>query len=178
MYFIRNVQMKPHIFALFALFVSVSASAAYVDGTAGYLLDSEDMMYSGRLGTEMFTSGVLSHNAEIEVGFIDESEGVVDVSVIPLMANYRLETPIVGDFFFSGGAGAGVANIDVEFPGIEENKTTFVMQVFAGVGYTLSPELQLMLSARYFWVDDITIRNNRVEVGDDVAVEAGARFRF
>ncbi|MDD4349180.1 MAG: outer membrane beta-barrel protein [Opitutales bacterium] len=170
--------MKSHILSVFALFASLSASAAYLDGTVGYLQDSEDMIYTGRIGTEMFTSGVLAHNAEIEVGFIDESEGVVDVSVIPLMANYRLETPIVGDFFFSGGAGAGVANIDVEFPGIEENKTTFVMQVFAGVGYTLSPELQFMLSARYFWVDDITIRQNRIEMGDDVAVEAGARFRF
>ena len=51
-------------------------------------------------------------------------------------------------------------------------------QVFAGIGYDVTPNFQVYGGARYIWVDNTDLLGVSVDPGDDVAFEIGARFRF
>ena len=178
--------MKKQIaFAGFALAASQLAAGVYVGASGGYLLDAEEEFFTARLGFDVGEATSIRHGLEVEVGFVSESDSAgdysADIDVIPVFANYRatFTGKSVEPFI---GAGAGFANIDLEGSGgevsVSDSDTPFALQAFGGVEFNVASGFSLHATVRYLWIDDAEFFGYDVEIGDDVALEVGATFRF
>jgi outer membrane protein W len=162
--------------------LAASARAVIVGAEAGYLLDSEEEYLSARLGFELKAAGPASHQLELEVGYTDDHAGSFKADLLPVTLNYRLQTASTGKFGYYFGAGAGFARATID--GVSINGPvrlrdhSFAAQAFAGVTYQVGPSTNLSLGAKYIWVDDMEFVGSTVEVGDDVAIQAGFTFKF
>jgi len=153
-------------------------STWFAGGSVGYLIDSEEELYTLHLGTTFAQSGPLSHSLFVEVGYSEVDESPVELEFIPVALNYKLDYQFGGGFSFYAGAGIGAAFQDVEVFGASDDSVEFMAQAFAGVGYDISESFQIYGGARYIWIDDTELLGVSVDSGDDVALEIGARFRF
>lgn len=167
---------------LIATGLAASAQAVIIGADAGYLLDSEEEYFSARLGFELKANGPASHQLELEVGYTDEKDSGLKADLLPVTLNYRLQTAGSGKLGYYFGAGAGIARASIDgvslFGPVRLRDTSFAAQAFAGVTYQVGPSTALSLGAKYIWVDDMTFVGSTVEVGDDVAIQAGFTFRF
>jgi opacity protein-like surface antigen len=152
--------------------------AWFAGGSVGYLIDSEEALYTLHLGTTFAQSGPLSHSLFAEVGYSEVDESPVELEFIPVTLNYKLDYQFGGGFSFYAGVGAGAAFQDVEVFGASDDSVEFMAQAFAGIGYDISESFQIYGGARYIWIDDTELLGVSVDSGDDVALEIGARFRF
>ena len=167
---------------LIATGLAASAQAVIIGADAGYLFDSEEEYLSARLGFELKANGPASHQLELEVGYTDEEEGALKADLLPVTLNYRFHTTGTGKFGYFAGLGAGFARASIDgvsiFGPVRLRDTSFAAQGFAGVTYQVGPSTTLNLGAKYIWVDDMTFVGSTVEVGDDVAIQAGFTFKF
>jgi opacity protein-like surface antigen len=159
---------------------SAFAASPYVGASAGYLIDSEDELFSVRIGAAVAQSAGLSHNIEGEVAFSSLSESGINLDLLPVMANYRLTGPVGTQtkLGFYAGAGLGATRVKLSGWGYDDNSWAFAAQAFGGIAYNVSPKAALTVGARYLWIDDVTLGGISAEVGDDVALEVGIRFQF
>lgn len=158
---------------------SAFAASPYVGASAGYLIDLEEHFFSARLGSDVAQAQGLIHSIEAEIGIATEKEFGATADFIPVMGNYRIASDLSQNpFGFFAGAGLGTARIMVSGYGLEDSAWTFAVQVFAGVEYKVTTAFSLTLGARYIWIDEVKLLGTSVDVGDDVALEAGIRFRF
>ncbi len=171
--------MKKLLLALLAAGFAVSAQAVIVTGfSVGYLTDSKEAYYAGRIGTELKADTAVTHIAELEIGYTSDSEGGASASILPVTVNYRAQFP--GNNVFGGyvGGGLGTARSRVSGYGLSDSNWSFAYQLFAGVSFKLSPSASFNVGARYIWIDDVKLLGMKIDVGDDTAIEAGFHFRF
>lgn len=176
-----------------ALLIGLEASAhgVVVGLETGYLTDNQDAYYSARVGYEWKADESISHQVEVEIGYTKHSEpsafgfsiGNAETKIQPVTLGYRLaltRTEKLGYYF---GAGAGMAWVDLRFPGsglpwISASDEVLALQGFGGVTYKLTPQTALNLGLKYLWLGDFKDRGISAEVGDDLAVMVGVSFRF
>jgi opacity protein-like surface antigen len=171
--------------------LATTAHAVIVGLETGYLTDNQDAYYSARLGGEWKASDALSHQAEIELGYTKHSErssfgfsiGNSETKIKPLTLNYRLAVTRTEKLGYYFGAGAGMAWVDLGFPGsglpwISASDEVLTLQCFGGITYQPTPGAALHLGLKYLWLGDFKDRGISAEVGDDLAVTAGVSFRF
>jgi opacity protein-like surface antigen len=176
--------MKKILFTLLlAASVAASSRGAVIVGTdVGYLFDSEEAYYAGRLGFEFHGDSAASHQLEVEVGYTESRVAGGEASLLPVTLNYRFVTGTTGAWGYYAGLGAGFARTHVNGVstggGVRLRDESFAAQAFAGVEYRLTPVVALTAGLRYIWVEDVTLASTRVEVGDDVAASVGLRFKF
>jgi outer membrane protein W len=175
--------MKKILTSLFIITgLAASAQAVIIGADAGYLLDSEEEYLSARVGFELKASGPSSHQLELEVGYTDENEGSLNADLLPVTLNYRLHIAGSNKLGYYVGLGAGFARASID--GVSINGAvrlrdhSFTAQGFAGLAYQVGPSTTLSLGAKYIWVDDMEFVGSTVEVGDDLAVQAGFTFKF
>lgn len=169
------------LLTLLLLTAATSAFAArpYVGASAGYWIDSEDNYFAARIGTTVAQATGLTHNLEVEVGFTSLGESGIDLDMLPVMANYRLISERdQSKFGFYAGAGLGGTRLDVSGFGVSDENWAFSVQAFGGVEYKIAPKVALTAGVRYLWIDDANFFGTNTEVGDDVGLEVGIRFRF
>lgn len=177
--------MKKYIIASL-LFITggvvASAQTVVAGADVGYLVDSEAEYLTARLGFEFKTSGPMSHQLGLEIGFTDDKESGVTADLLPVTANYRLAVAGAQRFGWYAGFGLGFARARID--GVSTNgpvrlsDNAFAAQGFAGITYQVGPSTALTLGARYIWIDDVNFAGTSFEVGDDLALSAGFNFRF
>jgi opacity protein-like surface antigen len=162
--------------AILATFTAAFAAQAqiYTGAGIGYLIDAEEEYFTARLGFQVAERGSLAHGLEVEVGFLTESEGGAKLDLVPVMANYRGSVTINDKLgiYFGGGAGASFFRVSTRWGSVRDE--AFSVQGFGGVEFRPTPNVSLLGGLRYLWIDDVW----GVEVGDDVAIEVGIKFRF
>lgn len=168
------------IVSLFLIAASCAASASALNfgASAGYLVDSEDVYFAARGGLTLKATSAVIHSAELEVGYYEDSESGVTLSLMPVTLNYRAEFTNAGKFSPFVGAGAGLARVEAKGFSLKDSDTPFAVQAFAGVSYHATEAVSLNVAARYIWVDDADLFGASGEVGDDVALEVGISFKF
>ena len=169
------------LLTLILLSAATTAFAAnpYVGASVGYLVDSEEPIFTARLGTDVAQVKGLTHSLEVEVSLVTETESGVTIDLVPAMMNYRFSGPISqgrSNFYFGGGA--GFSRLKAHGFGAKVSDWSFSFQAFAGIEHKLSPALTFVVGARYIWIDDFTISGIDIEAGDDVALEVGLRYQF
>lgn len=170
-------------FLFLACGLAASAQTLVTGADIGYLLDSEETYYSGRVGLVLPVSGAYTHQVELEVGYADSRAASFKADLMPVTLNYRLSgttgSQRVGWFV---GAGAGYARASLDGVGIAGpvrlHDTMFAAQAFTGVTYQATRNLALNVGARYIWADDANFAGTNLKVGDDVALSAGFSLKF
>jgi len=175
------------ISTLAALAVAASASAAYISAGVGYLVDAEEAILTVRGGipfnvTQTEKLGALAHNAELEVGYLEQSEIGVKVETLPVYLNYRAEFKKEGWAPYAG-AGLGFARVRGTASGYfgtaSATDTSFTFQVFLGTHYNFTESSALQLGARYVWLDEVDFGYGLIAPSsDDLVLEVGYSFRF
>lgn len=154
------------------------ASALNFGASAGYLVDSENVYFAARGGLTPKATSTVIHSAELEVGYYEDSEGGLTISLMPVTLNYRAEFSNTGKFSPFVGVGAGMARVEAKGFSLQDSDTPFAVQAFAGVSYHATETVSLNAAARYLWVDDADLFGVSGEVGDDDALEVGISFKF
>ena len=180
----------------------------FAGASAGYLLDFEEDMYHGHIGVDLPVRGAWRHSIFAEVGwtetdesFIYEPDGIAtvdsDLDILPVTLNYKLERDFSSGLNVYFGAGAGIAYVDYEStinqppgftPGVVNNSgddTVFAAQIFAGLGYDVTPNFEVYGGARWIYIDDADTGSfapapspGATAFDDDVLIEAGLRYNF
>jgi len=151
----------------------------FIGGSGGYFFDNEEDYWTLHFGMKLAESGPVTHSLYVE-GLYTEWESTlgVDSQIIPVTLNYKFDYAFNEKFSFYAGVGAGAAFIDNDVFGFSDDSVEFTAQVFAGLGYDVTPNFQLYSGLRWLWVDDSNVGGFNVETGDDVGVELGLRFKF
>lgn len=175
--------MKKLLLLLPLLAAAAAPAQTFVTGAdVGYLLDSEEAYYTGRLGLQLKANESYAHFLEAEVGYTKSTEAGGDASLLPVTLNYRLQGATTGAFSYYVGAGAGFARVRADGVSINGpvrlHDTSFAAQGFAGITYQATPSVALNVGAKYIWIDDAKLAGTPVKVGDDVALSAGLTFKF
>lgn len=175
--------MKKLLLLLPLLAAAAASAQTFVTGAeVGYLFDSEETYYSGRLGVVLPVSGPYTHQVEVEVGYADSRAASFKADLLPVTLNYRLAGTGPGKFGWFAGAGAGFARAGLDGVGIAGpvrlRDTMFAAQAFTGVTYQFTPAAAAHVSAKYIWADDANFAGTRLKIGDDVALTAGLSIRF
>lgn len=179
----QTYRMKKLIISLFLASGLAATAQTFVTGAeVGYLLDSEETYYSGRVGWQFKANETYAHQLELEVGYADSRAASFKADLTPVTLNYRLSSVTSGNFGYYVGAGAGWARASLDGVGIAGpvrlHDTVFAAQGFAGVTYQATPAIGLTLGAKYIWADDASFVGTRLKVGDDLALSAGFSIRF
>ena len=150
----------------------------FIGGSAGYLLGSEEEFYTLHLGMKIAESGPVSHSLYIEGAYTELTALGVDSEIIPVTLNYKMDYYFTDRASFYAGAGAGAAFVNNDVLGFSDDSVELTAQIFAGFGYDVTSNFQLYTGARYVWVDDSELRGGAVEIGSDIGLELGMRFKF
>lgn len=150
----------------------------FVGGSVGYLIDNEEAIYTLHVGAKVAQSGPITHSLFLEGGYTEFDESFVTSEIIPVTLNYKLDYNFTDAFSLYGGVGVGAAFIDNETFGFSDDSVELTAQAFIGVGYDVTSNFQIYTGARYIWVDDSNFFAAPIDIGDDVAVELGLRFKF
>lgn len=162
-------------------FLSVStlpASAIYIGASAGYFFDAEDEFYAVRVGVPGDESGRFSHNFELEALTLSFSDSGLSMRLRPITANYRGIFSLNESLGIYAGVGLGFANVRVSFDGGRQSDVAFSGQVFAGALFNVTSDIQVGAGLRYVNVDEVKLFGVQDRVGDDIAVELTAGYRF
>lgn len=150
----------------------------FIGGSAGYLMDSEEEFYTLHLGMKIAESGPVTHSLFIEGAYTELTALGIDSEIIPVTLNYKLDYYFTDRLSFYAGAGAGAAFVNNDVLGFSDDSVELTAQIFTGFGYDVTSNFQLYTGARYVWVDDWEFRGGAVEIGADLGLELGMRFKF
>lgn len=180
----------------------------FAGASAGYLADYGEEMYHVHFGVDLPYQGPCRHSLFLEAGWTGADDtfllpitfsdsqltAVLDteVEIVPLTFNYKFERRFGEKFGCYLGAGAGLAFVDYTgtagFIGggggvarTSESDTVFAAQIFGGVVYNVTEQIELYGGARWIYIDETSINAPAVGVDileDDVLVEAGFRVNF
>jgi len=165
------------LLALLGIASAASAATPYVGANVGYLVDSQDPLFTTRVGAEFAKQDKLTHSAELEIGFLRDSEYGVDLDVVPVMANYRLGIGLSQKVSLELGAGVGMSFTKLKYYG-SSNDTAFTYQGLVGVNFALTEKTSLGLGARYLNIGETTLHGITDDLGDDLSIELGLKFKF
>ena len=69
-----------------------AANAGYFGTSVGYLVDGEDEVLAVQLGFPLSQSASGTHNIEVELAYISDSEDSASIDLTPVMLNYVYKT--------------------------------------------------------------------------------------
>lgn len=110
-----------------------------------------------------------------------------DLDIIPITANVKFERAITGNLnaYFGGGLGMARVGLDLNvgsFGNYSDSDWVFYSQVFGGLGYNVTPNIEVYGGARWIYMSDADLGdggyNATLELGSDCLLELGARFKF
>lgn len=161
---------------LLTLTAAVAAQAQFYAGAGvGYLIDSEEEYFNARLGYTVAERASISHAVELDVGLLTESVLGADIDVVPVLVNYRGTAAINEKLNVYFGAGAGLSFVDVSVSGWgSDSDQGFTLQALTGLEFKASDSVSINAGLRYLWIDEVW----DIDMGDDVGVELGVKFRF
>lgn len=102
----------------------------------------------------------------------------VELDVMPLTLNYKLERSVGTNLSVYLGAGAGIAFVDLEAGALSVDDEVFYAQVFGGGLYQVSEAVELFAGLRWIYMDDASFGGVDFALEDDVLAELGARINF
>ncbi len=186
----------------------------FAGATAGYLLENDEEMYTAHIGVDLPNQlGGWDQAIYLEVGYteldscinnsqstvgdslvnsvsnsISTSEwggsGCLDMEIIPVTLNYKLEKQVSQSLNAYCGLGAGIAFIDAEITGLgSDDDTVFYAQLFGGVLYNVNSSWELYAGARVIYFEDDGLVSDLESIGFDIEntdylVEIGTRHNF
>lgn len=169
------------LLTLILLGAATSAFGAnlYTGASVGYLVDSKEAYFTGRIGYDIAKTNTLIHSVEAEIGYMSDTEYGATLDITPLMANYRLTGPISSSkFSFYAGGGIGSTRAKLKYASYRDSSWAFTAQGFGGVEYALTPTVSVSAGGRYLWIGDATLGSVSDQLGDDFSWEVGIRFKF
>lgn len=162
----------------------------FIGGSAGYLVDYEEEIYTLQLGAKspwiyggwsvaLFAEGAWTENDDALMGA--PPFGVdAELDLIPITFNVKFEHLISGGLSAYVGGGLGSTYLDVDFNTPTGNNHAddwvFSAQVFVGLAYHVNDHFELFGGARWLYFDDPDF--NGVTLDDDIMAEGGLRFHF
>jgi opacity protein-like surface antigen len=165
----------------------------FVGGTAGYLTEAEEEMYTLQVGANSpWAFGKWSVALYGEAGWTENEDSLAfapplpgndddDLDIIPLTFNAKFEHIITGGLsaYVGGGLGAAYVTADFDAPFGDSDSAddwVFTAQVFAGLAYHFNDMVELFGGARWIYFEDPDFTG--VSLDDDVVAELGLRFHF
>ncbi|NDV61969.1 porin family protein [Puniceicoccales bacterium CK1056] len=158
-------------------FQSVQAGA-YLGAGVGYMIDSEEELLTVHFGYEVAKKGKVSHNVEIEIGHVEDSEMGVDLEINPLMLNYRAVNTENNSYDLYFGLGIGTSNVDVDVFGISDDDNVLTVQAMVGMDFKLNQTASLRLGYRYLYLESVELFDYDLDDLDDHLVEVGLIVKF
>ncbi|BCU77272.1 hypothetical protein llg_19870 [Luteolibacter sp. LG18] len=175
----------------------------FIGGSAGYLVDFEEPLYTGHIGVDTpWKVGGWDVALYLEAGYTDKDQttSVIDpnvvvavvrtpltaeLEVIPLTFNVKLERQLTGNLNAYFGGGIGVAFTDFSAraafsPGpvpsinVSQDDTVFAAQLFAGLIYNFTPNFEVYGGARWIYIDS----GNNIPSGLDVDFDSDFDFEL
>ena len=165
----------------------------FAGGTVGYLIENEEEMYTAHIGVDLPNQlRGWDQAIYLEVGYIEfewcmnDQEGsasnrlCLDIEIIPVTLNYKLEKQVSQSLNAYCGLGAGMAFIDAEVTGVgSADDTVFCAQLFGGVLYNVNSSWELSAGARVIYFEDDDLESIGIDIENtDYLVEIGARHNF
>ena len=165
----------------------------FAGGTVGYLIENEEEMYTAHIGVDLPNQlRGWDQAIYLEVGYIEfercmnDQQGVastrlcLDIEIIPVTLNYKLEKQVSQSLNAYCGLGAGMAFIDAEVTGVgSADDTVFCAQLFGGVLYNVNSSWELYAGARVIYFEDDDLESIGIDIENtDYLVEIGARHNF
>jgi opacity protein-like surface antigen len=182
----------------------------FAGGSVGYLTNLEEPMYNIHLGATnscwKFSGWDVSMFGEVGYTSTDESfydpyrpfsnnfyDIDVDVDIIPVTFNVKLERAISGNLSSYIGAGIGAAYISLDansqdpFGDDSDSTWVFTGQVFAGLIYKVNPSFEIYGGARWIYFSDPDFSVNygidpqnvdSLVENNDCLLEIGLRYNF
>ncbi len=117
-------------------------------------------------------------------GFIDGLGGfgafseTVDLDILPVTLNIKLERNLVAGLAVYGTAGAGYAFSNIEIDGDGERDGGFYAQASAGLLYNINESFEVYGGGRWLYLESVGIGDTDIELDNDFAWEAGVRYNF
>jgi opacity protein-like surface antigen len=181
----------------------------FLGGSVGYLTQAEEPMYNLHVGVTNSCWNLFGFNASLfgEVGYTEEDDSSnhllfipnrrrggtfvtlsdkVDMNIVPVTLNFKLERALVGNLNAYFGAGLGVSWVDMDrdvsngFSTVSSSESdwVFTSQVFAGLGYNVTQNCEIYGGARWLYLSNSKVGNQTVSLGSDCLLELGARYKF
>jgi hypothetical protein len=113
----------------------------------------------------------------LEVGYRRLEFLNAEQEIIPVTLNYKLERPLFGALSLSAGAGAGVTFYEIS-GGVSAEHEVFWGQVFGGLVYDITQQIELFAGVRGLFLDEVEINGFTTQSGDDLPWEVGGRSNF
>jgi len=115
-----------------------------------------------------------------------------DLTIVPITANVKFERQVTGNLNAYFGAGLGLAWVDEDLSytdTVVQTKVSthssasasdwvFCAQIFAGLGYNVTPACQIYGGGRWIYLADPTLFGVKTSINDDWLIELGARYKF
>ena len=172
--------------------VGKAPSGAYGDHYE--VQDFEFDMYTLHIGRDLGKQ-VLGCDlaAYLEVGFLDGNARAsfasfrndptlaydsMDIGIIPITMNLKLERPVYGALSCYLTAGVGYAFTDIELGSASDNGGGFYAQASLGLLYNINASWEIFGGARYVHLSSLDFGDNDIELDDNVAYEIGVRYNF
>ncbi len=158
-------------------------------GTGYNVDDVEFDLYTLQIGRDLGMQ-VLGCDlaAYLEVGLADGDTTVsygrqsigVDVQLIPITLNLKLERVIYGPVSAYLTGGVGYAFSDISGDGGSENDGGFYAQASAGLLYNINPQWEVFGGVRWMYLDDVNFGGiaSDLNLENDIAWEVGVRYNF
>lgn len=164
----------------------------FVGGSAGYLFDYDEDIYSFQWGAKSpWIVGGWNVALMGEVGWTENHDAFDgfgplgaassgDLDIVPMTFNVKFEKLLSGGLGLYAGGGLGTAYVDAHYDTLGGRRHTddwlFTAQAFAGVSYNVNENLELFGGARWIYFSDPDWTG--VDLDDDVMVEGGLRYHF
>jgi len=162
----------------------------FVGGSAGYLIDYDEDMYTLQVGANSpWVMSGWSVALYAEAGWTENHDafdstpllgGNADVDLVPITFNAKFEHLITGGLSAYVGGGLGTTYVDADMRTAigtrHADDWVFTAQVSAGLAYHVNDNLELFGGARWIYFDDPDFKG--VSLDDDVLFEGGLRFHF
>lgn len=130
--------------------------------------------------------------AYLEVGYLDGNMGIsfqsfqsgpvtqanIDVDIVPITANIKLERQLFGQVNAYATGGLGVAFTHVSAEGSSDSGSGFYAQASVGVLYNINQHVEAYAGARWLYLNDLDFGKLPLGPDNDFAWEAGLRYNF
>lgn len=160
----------------------------FVGGTAGYLFEADEDIYTFQLGANSpWTVSGWNVALFVEAGWTENHEtfagpgpgGDPNLDIVPITFNVKFERLISGGLSAYVGGGLGPAYMEADFApafGGSQDDWVFSAQVFAGLAYRVNDNFEIFGGARWLYLDDPDFGGTSLD--DDISIEGGLRFHF
>jgi opacity protein-like surface antigen len=172
-----NKKLKALVLAVISS-LGCSAATPYIGGSVGYLVDSEEPIYGGKIGVEFAQNNSIFHSVEGEVLYSTLNVDGVRFDLLPLMLNYRLGASATEKLYFNFGGGIGASRVSLKYYWVKDSDTAFTYQLLGTIGYRLTRNVAVEGNVRYLNIGSYELVGVKFGQGDDASLELGLKYRF